>query len=630
MELFRRKEAIYLRVFAVFALMLLAGCVFQEPEPTPIIITEVITFDDGEQVVITRVLPPEVVNSEPTPEPTIPIEEKDVTLDLPVFGRFDAFDPQQFADDTTSDVIENIYVGLTRLDHLENRVVPELARDWRVSLDGRVWTFDLRSDLFWVQGVAQEPNFLADDEAEPEVEVVPIRAVVADDVVFAIQRACDPETGTPDVFVLFIIVGCERVNGLPVASEADLVSIGVRALSETQLEIELREPAAYFEAITTLSAFRPIPRDLVTDEDVDWLDPERFLSSGSYLFSPLSDDFELVDEPVTRFRRNPFWPADLTQTGNSDVINYHHLPNRLTAYTLWDVNLLDIIPLPLSLSDQFLDSPITIPPLVTTQEAFYLGFNYDSPLFGIQEVRQAFSAAIDRERLIEEVYGMQGVPMRHFTPPGVLHAPPVEQVGRGFSPDYARQRLAESGLRSCRLLGEITYLVTASDIALQHAETVIDMWVETLGCADTQFRIEQVQFGTLLANTRPNAGALRPDLFDLGWASFYPDAHNWFDLVLHCQNSDNRPNRPCSEADTLITQAATARSFDERTQLYRRIENIFFGEDGTFPIAPLYVRGNFELTHGWVEEPIIYATFGGEQYDTYRINQEIKELERNP
>jgi ABC-type oligopeptide transport system substrate-binding subunit len=351
------------------------------------------------------------------------------------------------------------------------------------------------------------------------------------------------------------------------------------------------------------------------------------VSSGPFLLAqPILTPED--SSPSLTLQRNNYWPTDLTRDGNVQRVNFNRFDTLLTAYEQWNSNLLDMTPLPVSLSAQVLDSPNPAPPLVTSSEMFYLGFNFDSPLFSVPEVRRAFSAAIDRERLIDEVYGSRGLPMRHFAPPGILYALPIDQVGVGYSPDYARLQLVASGFNSCRLMGEIKYMISASDIALQHAEELIAMWVETLGCDARQFQIEQVQFGTLLANTRISSGDLRPDIFDLGWASFYPDAHDWFNTVLHCQNSDNRPKRPCDQADLWIDQAATNRSPTERAQLYRQVENAFFGEGGTYPVAPLYVRGEYRLTHGWIVRSVP-ATFGGEQYDTYLIDQDIKEIERS-
>ena len=200
-------------------------------------------------------------------------------------------------------------------------------------------------------------------------------------------------------------------------------------------------------------------------------------------------------------------------------------------------------------------------------------------------------------------------------------------MGVGYSPDLARQLMDGSIFGDCRLMPPVTYMVSSSDIALQQAELVRQMWMEELGCTEEQIMIEQVQFGVLLANTRPDAGVQRPDLWDLGWASYYPDQANWLGDVLHCEDSENRQLRPCTEVDRIIRRANGDVTTEERWELYRDAERRFFTEGGIEPISPLFVRGEYVLRHGWLT--YTPAHFGGEQYDTYMLDAVVKELERN-
>jgi hypothetical protein len=54
---------------------------------------------------------------------------------------------------------------------------------------------------------------------------------------------------------------------------------------------------------------------------------------------------------------------------------------------------------------------------------------------------------------------------------------------------------------------------------------------------------------------------------------------------------------------------------------------MFFGRDGLEPITPLYVPGELVLAQSWLE--YVPAIFGGEQYDTYLIDVNLKRLERS-
>lgn len=577
----------------------------------PVVVTEVVLVE-GQEVVVTRVVRQTIAV---TATPAAITENKEpVSLDVGHVGAFPNVDPQVTASETGIDLIENVFVGLTNYNHQTNRIEPELATSWEVE-NGRVWTFHLRDDVYWVR--PKETN-------DPLWQAEPVRLVIAADVVASIHRACQRTTQTPDAIILFIIQGCERIYNLQEPTAADLDTIAVQALDDQTLQITLIKPASHFLTITSMWLFDPIPSVEITQlqEEIpeqDWLNADNLLTSGPFLPLP-----KTWTKSRVVLHRNPLWP--IAHRGNVDVVNVNFLDGEENALKLWEAKGLDTSPLPSADRERILTSFPAKVRLVTDQTVFYLGFNFDSGVFREPEIRRAFSAAIDREKLVEQVYGGSALSMRHLTPPGVLGAPPVTEVGVGYSPDFAAQQLEASGFRSCRLMPPITFMITTSDLSLLQAELLRSMWVDELGCDEDQIQFEQVQFGALLAHTRSDAGAARPDVWELGWASYYPDAHNWLGDLLQCEDSENRQNRPCSDIDTLMDQADTTLDVTQRETLYRQIENLLFGADGVVPVIPLYVRGEYQLVQSWLT--FTPATFGGEQYDTYQIDAITKDLER--
>ncbi len=575
-----------------------------------IVVTRVVVIE-GQESVVTQLVRQTIT---PTPDTAENALREPVSLDLSYLGAAIDIDPQKTTDENGINLVENLFVGLTNFNHTSNVIEPELAQSWEVSADGRNWIFHLRDDIFWVKPNAT--GTVVDGVYQAEA----VRPVTADDMVYAIQRACRRQTDSPDVFILFLIEGCEQVQGDPNPTPADLEAIGVRALDDTTLEFSLVKPASYFLTITSLWLFHPVPPELVEEFGDEWQAAEGLWTSGPFMpVSPLTPDTQTI------LHRNSLWP--LPHTGNVDIVNILYFDDAMPAYQLWQAKSLDVSPLPAAEQKALLSLSPQKALLTTNQSVFYLGFNFDSGAFREADVRRAFSAAIDRQRLVDEIYDNEALPMRHLTPPGVVAAPLIDEIGVGYSPDDARHWLAQSGFGSCRLIPPFTLLVTSSDLSLRQAELIRDMWVEELGCAPEQITIDQSQFGTLLANTRRDVGAARPDLWELGWASYFPDAQNWVGDLLHCTDSENRQNRPCSEVDALIRQAAGTLDPTERTLLYRRIEDMLFGGEGLFPVIPLYVSGEVQLTQTWLA--FTPASFGGEQYDTYFIRADLKELERS-
>lgn len=602
----------YLLLFILCSLFAISAC--SQPETQDLVVTEVVVVE-GEELVVTRVVRqtiPVTATADATAEAEEPIE-----LDISFIGELPDIDPQQTDSAEGTDLVENLFVGLTNYNHKTNQVEPELAQSWEVSDDGRTWTFHLRDDIFWIRAAE------TDSRRTRMWDVEPVRPVLAGDMVYAIQRICGRETQTPDAFILFLIQGCQRAYEATSVTAADLNRIGVRAIDDFTLQISLAKPAGYFLSITSMSLFHPVSGEVVEAFEGEWQTAENLLTSGPFFPLP-----EGLSEARMVLHRNPLWP--IPYQGNVDIINLLFLEEADDAFKLWEANSLDMSPLPADQREEIISRDALKTELITEQAVFYLSFNFDSAVFREAEMRRAFSAAIDRERLVEELFGGRAMAMPHLTPPGVIGAPPLDgSVGLGFSPGDAEQEMATSGFRSCRLIPQnITFMISPSDLSLQRAELLIDMWVENLGCDESQFEIQQVQFGTLLASTRPDAGAARPDIWELAWASYYPDAHNWVGDLLHCQESENRQNRPCSEVDELIRRAATTADLQERTSLYTEIENLFFGREGIAPIVPLYMSGEYRLVQSWLIDytPVL---FGGEQYDTYQIDANRKELERN-
>ncbi len=598
-------------IFFVGGLLLLSSC--NNSNPSTIMVTEVVVVEGVEEVV-TRLVR-QTVAVTVTPNSVTPTDQIQPTiLDLSITGEFPDIDPQKTDALNGIDFIENLFVGLTNFNHESNSIEPELALNWDVSPDGHTWTFHLRNDIFWVRPQNSQTN----EDGLRSVE--PVRQVVAEDAVFAVQRGCNRETRTPDAFILHIIQGCKQIYEMEEVLPADLEDIGVEAVDDFTLRFSLTKPSAHFLTLTSMWLFHPIPKELVEEFEDEWQMVENLTTSGPYFVAQDSN-------PETRLilQRNPLWP--ITKRGNVDIINIVLLNDVTQSFQLWRAKRLDVALLPAVERDTFLINSPQKAKLVPNQTVFYLGFNFNSGVFREPEVRRAFNAAIDRDQLVEDVYGGRAFAMKHIIPPGIVAAQPIEEVGKGYDPDYSRQQMAESGFRNCRLLPPITYLVSSSDLSLRQAELIRDMWVEELGCSEEQIIIEQVQFGTLLADTRQDALGTRPDLWELGWATSYPDAQNWVGDLLHCTDSENRQNRPCSEADELIDQAANEINPEQRYSLYREIENLFFGDNGLQPLAPLYVTGDYILVQTWLD--FTPSIFGGEQYDTYIIEANLKRLEQS-
>ena len=114
-----------------------------------------------------------------------------------------------------------------------------------------------------------------------------------------------------------------------------------------------------------------------------------------------------------------------------------------------------------------------------------------------------------------------------------------------------------------------------------------------------------------------------PHIWTLGWGPDYPDENNWVGDVLWCETFNDESKRQCTEADELIVEAREETDPARRIELYRQIEELFFGPEGEFPIAPIFMRNAFVAQHDWLTEST-RALFSGQQFYNWVIDQEAK------
>ena len=534
---------------------------------------------------------PRVTTPEPTPvpaqgTPVAALPENPVTYHITNSIQITTLDPQAASDAISIAAIDQLFLGLTRLNPITQAIEPQLATGWMVSDDDTTWTFFLRSDVPWVRW----------NPVTNQGEV--FRSVNAQDVVFGIQRACDPRL---DSFyapaIAEVVAGCAdlRARRPNDVTPADYEAVGAIAIGNDIVQITLTKPAAYFLSMTSMWLLRPVPTEFVQQLGSLWSEPGNLVTNGPYVLGEWARGVRRV------YLANPYLPADLRGPGNVSRIVETVIRDAGSAFARYIDNEIDAGPVPSVALDVVMNDPATSGQLRLALEpsVFYLGLAYDQPPFDDVHVRRAFSAVVNRAAFIDENLAGRGVPMIHFTPPGAFGAPPIDSIGVGYDPRYARAELAEAGYVNCAGLPEIEIVTWPGTTAW--AEFLVDSFVLELRCDPDLFTINEQDFSALsniLSSTVSPED--RPQMWMMVRSPDYPDAHDWVGEVLGCEG-ENPFNRPCSAVDDLIAQAAAISDPDERIALYADIEEQFFGPEGEYPIIPLFIRANYVLVKPWVE-----------------------------
>ena len=489
-------------------------------------------------------------------------------------------DPNLATDTTSVQCDFLLFMGLTKLDIQTVEPKPWLATEWSVSSDGLVWTFKMRKDVYWVYW---DP---ATQKAEKK------RPVTAHDIVYSVRRAANPETASDYAYVDYIIKGVEAVN---TGESTDLESIGVRAVDDYTVEFTLTQPAGYFAAIAGMWTNYPVPKESIEAHGDKWTEPGNIWTCGAYVLDTWEHENKMI------MKKNPFWFD--AKNVSIEQINWFMVTDASTAFAMYENGELDVEAVPLAdmdrvKADPMLSKELYIAPVLCT---YYYGFNTTKPPFDNPKVRQAFSYAMDRQKLIDTVLKGEQKPAKTFACPGIFGSPAEDPKFEGitFNPDKARALLAEAGYPDGKGLPDITLMFNTSAGHQKIAEFFQANWKEVLG---VEVKLANQEWKVYLATLTEDA----PQIYRLGWCADYPDENNWVLEVFHPTKSANNPKWSGPDADEfarLTEQAAAESEPKKRADLYFQAEKILCVDSAV--IAPIYYYTRVTCTKSYVER-----TFG--------------------
>ena len=493
-----------------------------------------------------------------------------------------SLDPCLATDSVSIDMCENLFLGLTDLafdiNTSETVIKPELATSWECSEDGLVWAFHMRKDVVWSDG----------------------KPVTAHDIEYAVRRTCDPATASDYAYVLYIIKGAKEVN---TGEITDLSHIGVKAVDDYTIQFALNHPAGYFPSIAGMWVARPVPRWAIEKYGDKWTNPENIVTNGPYLLKEWKHEDEIVME------KNPdYYDADKVDI---DVIRSLMIIEDSTAMSMYEAGEIDSVACPLEDIDRVKADPVLSKEYVNIPDVatYYYGFNNTKPPMDNPLVRKAFSAAINRQALIDFILKGGQIPATTFTCPGLFgHIPPAEGIGIGYDPEAAKKYLADAGYPGGKGLPDITLMTNTSEAHQKIAQAIQQMWKENL---DVEVNLTNQEWKVYIKTLSENA----PQIFRLGWGADYADANNFVYEVFHSTDSDNNIKWSNAEFDRTVEQAARESDSAKRYELYKRAEQILCEEEAA--MAPIYY-----YAISWMVKPRLQRTFsplGGQHFEQWKI-----------
>lgn len=315
-----------------------------------------------------------------------------------------------------------------------------------------------------------------------------------------------------------------------------------------------------------------------------------------------------------RLAVNPYYPAaDTIACRTVDMLVYENISAAIMAYEAGDVDFLPAMDVPydheiarLARSGQRPDFH-----LCRALATYFLNFNCVSKTvngqpnpFVDRQVRKAFSLAVDKVKIVENVLKRGDRVARSFVPPGAIPAydPPG---GLKMDRKTARRLLEGAGFPGGNGMPVIDLLYIPTDERV--CQALARMWEEALGVHVELRAKESKTFAEDKANHRFMVARGN-------WYADYNDPTTFLDcLTTHNGNNDSGYANP--RYDALLADANEAHSPGARGALLKRAEAMIVEED--FPILPIlhyavpiaikpYVKGLYPNARLWF--PFRYVT----------------------
>jgi oligopeptide transport system substrate-binding protein len=479
------------------------------------------------------------------------------TLRRGLGGEPASLDPGEAADTFSFEVIRDLYEGLTT-EAADGAVIPGVASSWDVNASGTQYTFHLRPDAKWSNGVR----------------------VKATDFVQAWKRVVDPSRASTVADTLRPIAGAAAI----ILGRLPPSSLGAIAVRDDLLVVNLERPAPFFPQLLTHSATFPIYSDDIGRSH----DPNHWVSNGPYVLSGWTPGSALKLQ-----RNKSYWDLANVKIPN---VEYVFMSDENAEYRLYRAGQLDITQ---SVPSNALNSvraefpnELFVSPFLATA---YYALNLRSSYFATNlDLRKSLAMAIDRKALEATILPFGQRPAYGFVPPGTWNYKPQSWDWQNL-PDSeriteARRLYALAGFSGSKPL-RVRVLFNSNNSIKQVAIAIASMWKQTLG---VESELLDEEYRVFLDSRRDTS---RWEVARLGWTADYNDAGNFLD-TLRSSSPNNDARYAGREFNELLDRAANSVDPSDRPLLLEAAEKVMLAD---YPILPIYFFSSKRLIKPYIK-----------------------------
>lgn len=309
-----------------------------------------------------------------------------------------------------TDVINNTFEGLFRVTQ-EDKVDYGVVKSYTCTDDKKKYIFIFRDDVFWSDG----------------------KKVMPKDFEFAWKRNLRFNFPCPRKDLFLPLKNAKDITD----QIKDVEDLGVKALSDSVLQVELEYPVNNLFHLFAMTPFMPVRYDVVDDEGHWAKDSKKAISNGPFYLQSFND-YNLI------LSKNLFYHNFEKSNVHNVIVKFIQDSNTsYIAYVSGNLDIADNLPLneykKLNYNKEFLSVPC--------YGLYFYSFNLQLDFFKSPKVRQAISKAIDRNLIVEKVRKANEEPATDYLPLNF-----IEEKHFSYSFDFdinkARQLLLEAGFGS--------------------------------------------------------------------------------------------------------------------------------------------------------------------------------------
>ena len=486
-----------------------------------------------------------------------------------------SLDSALVTDTVSFDLFNQVYEGLYTLDK-NDKAQPGVAKEMpKKSNGGKTLTIKLRKDAKWSNG-------------DP---------VTAQDFVFAWKRVVNPDTASEYAYIMYDLKNAEDIN----MGKKDVDKLGVKALDDHTLKIELNKPIPYINEMLAFGTYLPQKEKVVKKHG------EQYATTAdkTVFNGPFKVQDWKVEDKIQLVKNEDYWDKKKVHL---DRVNYKVLKDQQAGASLYDTGSVDDTTISADQVDKYQGNPGLKKRLLAS--TFYMKLNQDNvPEFKNKDMRLAISQAIDKEGYVNSVKNNGSKATDGFTAKLTAETPDGKDFAESidsplaYNPTAAKKHLEKA--KKDLGVKELTFTMNTEDtpgskVSAEYIKSEVEK-----NLPGVTMKVKQLPF-------KQRVNQEHSETFEAslsGWGPDYPDPLTFLEIMT-TGNPSNNTAWGSKKYDQLVKDAngKLLKKPEERNAAMKEAEELLLNDA---PVAPIYQKGEAHLTNPQVKG-LFYHQIGGD------------------